>query len=582
MNDILQNSISYVKTAKTGMTELKTFRFSSFGKVFSLMGKKEKIALLALCIIALVSLFISSRNFYYKHTIPSPTLGGTYTEGLVGQPVYINPVLAHTESDLSLVRLIFSGLYKYGPNGELVPDLAEDLPKISQDQKEYTINLKKNAKWHNGRNLTADDVIFTIQTIKDPDFKSPLKNMWLSTSVEKISDYSIKFKTKDISGPFLQNLTVPILSKFLWNKIDAQKFVLSPQNLKAIGSGPYSIKEIQTSNGKVQKINLTAYAEYYNGQAKIETVNFSFYDTQTDAENALQGKEISGLGAPAFGQQNNIVEKTDTTSRYIRLSQFFTIIFNTNGKNLENISLRQALALATDGKTITEAVFGDRAFAPSSPFSFTFEATNSYTFNKPDLELSKRLLEQAGWQVDEKTGQRNKKNNPLEITISSADSLAQTKVAEELKKAWEKLGIKILLNILAKKDLEEKNIIPRNFEVLIIPLKIGADPDPFFYWHSSQAKAPGLNLSGLQNQAVDKLISEARTTTDTKIRAEKYSELEKLISSQYAAVFLNQSAYIYNLDKDIKNFNSELLLEPSMRMYDLPNWYLETKRVWGK
>ena len=107
--------------------------------------------------------------------MPVPGRGGIYTEGMLGQPTYINPLLATQEPDLSLTDLVFSGLYKYDQNGQLSPDLADGMPIISADQKQYTINLKHNAKWHNGKPLTADDVLFTIQTVQDPSFKSPLQ-----------------------------------------------------------------------------------------------------------------------------------------------------------------------------------------------------------------------------------------------------------------------------------------------------------------------------------------------------------------------------------------------------------------------
>ena len=92
----------------------------------------------------------------------------------------LKSLLAHDEPDLTLTNLIYSGLYKYDSNGQLVPDLADGMPKISEDQKQYTINLKQNVKWHNGKSLTADDVVFTIQTLQDPSYKSPLRVLWSS------------------------------------------------------------------------------------------------------------------------------------------------------------------------------------------------------------------------------------------------------------------------------------------------------------------------------------------------------------------------------------------------------------------
>ncbi|MEK7161701.1 MAG: ABC transporter substrate-binding protein, partial [Patescibacteria group bacterium] len=175
MNGFPHNLISYTKAATLGAKKLKHLSLSRLRKVFSLMGKREKIVLFSLLAAAIFSLLWSGRNFYLSRTTPTPHFGGTYSEGLLGQPTYLNPLLAHQETELALTKLIFSGLYKYGANGQLVPDLADDMPQISADQKQYTINLKREAKWHNDKPVTADDITFTFQLLKDPAYKSPLR-----------------------------------------------------------------------------------------------------------------------------------------------------------------------------------------------------------------------------------------------------------------------------------------------------------------------------------------------------------------------------------------------------------------------
>src|SRR5581483_6894215 len=210
MNGFFQNLASYAKAAWVGAKELKHLSLSRLRKVFSLLGRNEKIALLVLLVVACASFGVSIRNFYLSHTKAAPASGGAYTEGLLGQPTYINPLLARNEPDISLTELVFSSLYKYDNNGRLVADLADGMPQISPDQKQYTINLKRDAKWHNGQPVTADDIVFTVSLLKDPAYKSPLRALWQSTTVAKLSDYSVKFTTKDVSGPFLDNLTLGI------------------------------------------------------------------------------------------------------------------------------------------------------------------------------------------------------------------------------------------------------------------------------------------------------------------------------------------------------------------------------------
>jgi len=302
MKDFLEKFKVAIKQIVLGLDNLKDLTLSRLRKVFSLMGPKEKATLLVFLGAAVLSLFFSLRSFYYSHTVPAAAFGGSYTEGLLGQPTYINPLLARMEPDISLTNLVFSGLYKYDQNGQLVPDLADGLPQISPDQKQYTINLRRDAKWHNGKALTADDVVFTIQLLKDPAYKSPYRLLWQATNIEKLSDYSLRFSTKDVSAPFINNLTLPILPKAVWNSVDGQNFLLSKFNLQAVGSGPYIIRQIKkTPSGKVEEITLENYAEYYGGRAKIDQLVFKFYDTDEDILNAFHSREIQGFGFVPLG-----------------------------------------------------------------------------------------------------------------------------------------------------------------------------------------------------------------------------------------------------------------------------------------
>lgn len=578
MPNFFQNLKNYFFSALSGFKELKNIRLSYLRKVFSLMGKKEKNTLIVLFTIAALSFFISLRNFYLNNTLEKPAQGGNYTEGLIAQPLYINPILAHNDSELSLTRLVFSSLYKFNDQGQIIPDLAENLPFISEDQKEYTVTIKQNVKWHNGRTLTAEDVIFTIETIKNPEYKSPLRSLWQFTTVEKISDFSVKFKTKDITGTFIQNLTLPIVSKYLWNKTDPAKFLLSQQNIKAIGTGPYFIKEIKLSDGKIQKLTLNNFTDYYDENSKIETLNFIFYESEKDALNALRSGEISGLGINSASKETDLPNDKNLLIHRIPFKQYLTIFLNLQSKIVSDPLVRQALNISLNKKEISEVVFGQNATPPSTFFSF--ENKNDAKFENQDLEKAKQLLDQAGWKIDPNTNVRSKKNIPLEINLSVNDTQTNSKTAEEVSKQWKDLGIKVNLNTYNTKDLEEKSIKNRNFDALIIPLKTGYDPDPFFFWHSSQAKSPGLNLSSLQNPTIDKLISEARAQTNQNLRAQKYLEIEKNFNQELPAIFLSQSSYLYILDNKIKNFGATIFYEPYMRVLGIPSWYTKTSRAW--
>lgn len=580
MNGTTNNFYSFGKQVLAGTKALKTARLSSFRKVFSLLSKKEKIVLAVLGLLAFVTLFISLRNLYLNQTLAAPGFGGNYTEGLKGQPVYINPILAFSETDLSLTRLVYSGLYKYNAEGSLVPDLAESLPEISEDQKQYTINLKKNVKWHNDRTLTAEDVIFTFQILKDQGFKSPNRNAWLSTSVEKLSDYTVKFTTKDVAGPFLPNLTQPILPKFVWNRTDAASFPLSENNLKAVGTGPYLIKEIKKSNGEIQSISLNSFSNYFETRPKIDTLTFKFYESDESLFNALHSGQIQGFGFTGTGElKTDPTKKSEAGKFSLAIPQYQMLYFNLNNKFLKDLGLRQVLSKTVDQNTIISTAFNSQAQKPNlSVFkNLSLELDLSSNF---DLETAKNELETLGWIVDPGTGFRTKKTEILELNLTTNDLPANVKTAEIISNAWQSLNIKVNLQVLPTKQISEEIIRPRTFDALILSQKFSEDPDPFVLWHSSQIKDPGINITGLEDTEIDKLLTEGRTTTNAQIRKNKYEEFYSLFLSKTPAVFITQAQYVYFLDTKVKNFQRTSLLEPSYRFFGVNEWYIEERRVW--
>ncbi len=545
------------------------------------MGKKEKIVVYTLLTIIAASFIWSVINIYYSTTKSVPTFGGTYTEGVLGQPTYINPLLAHTETDLSLTRLIFSGLYKYNSYGELVPDLAESMPEISEDQKSYTVKLKHGVKWHNNIDFDAGDVLFTIQTLKDPAYKSPLRNLWQSTSIEKIDDFTVKFTTKDVSGPFIHNLTLPILPEFVWSLVEPKNFLVSNNNLEAVGTGPYALRKIKkTSGGRITSLSLESFSNYFQGKPNIDTITIKFFETEEGLLKALHSREIDGFGFTTLGSKIQLEEnQKDIQIVKLPLPQYQVVFFNLTNQIVSDINVRKALDAITDKQKIINKIFHGNALLPSSPLIYNSDTNTALEAGGSDLKQAEKYLEMAGWDINFETGYRTKNDQEFIITISTNDLPSNSKTAEMLAQQWRKLNIKVNLNILPVKQLREEVIRTRNFDVLLFPQKFGADPDPFLFWHSSQTKDPGLNLTGFENSVADQLITEARTTTDTAIRKQKYRLFNKLVSQEVPVIFLNQTLFIYALGKDIKNITLNTLFEPSYRFFDVTNWYIMEKRV---
>lgn len=563
------------------MREVKHINLSTLRKVFSLMGTKEKIVLGVLFLVALSTAWISGASFYEDNTVPAPGYGGTYREAMVGQPRLINPILSTTSTDISLSRLVYSGLYTYDEQGKLVPDLADGDPTVSEDQKEYTIKIKKDAVWHNDRPVTADDVIYTVQTIQNPNFKSPLRNDWANTTVEKVSDNEVRFKNRSVSAPFQNTLTLPILPQILWNRIDVDNFQLSELNLKAIGTGPYQVREItKLPTGDIQKITLESFHKYTGGRPFIDRLIISFYSTLDESARAYSSGEVSGFGYIPYTQNadtQEVVDASDTMK--IPLPQYQALFFNVNNAILSDKNVRKALRMAVPKQQIIDEVFAGNAEMLSTPIlpeQLGFKELPEAEFN---LEAAANALNQLGW-VPNEQNIRAKKNQKLELIIVTNDSQLNARTAEVVAREWRKLNITVNVQTLPTKELTDKNIRPRNFDVLLFGQKLNADPDPFAFWHSSQVKDPGLNVSGLNNAEIDSILTEARSTVVKDIRQDRYGRFLEIMNEEAPATFLNQGVFIYAVRPEVRRPAIQGIFDSSLRFVNISKWYIKEKRVW--
>lgn len=540
---------------------------------------------------------------YHQKTKAVPSSGGVYSEGLIGQPRYINPLLApYNDVDRDLSGLIFSGLLKYNCQGELIPDLAENY-RISEDGKTYEVFLRKNLKWHDNEPLDADDVIYTIETIQDPAFNSPLRINWQGVNLEKIDQYAVRFILKTAYVPFLHHLTLGILPRHLWQGIDAVNFPLAQHHLEPVGSGPYQFKKLQKDrNGNIRYFELVRFDDYYQTLPKIETLGFKFYPNQEDGLAGFNKNEIDGLSYITASSKSKLQNISDVEIRLFQLPRYFAVFFNqTQSKVLSDTKVRLALNLATDKQELIEKILNGQATIIDSPLSVSHlvkeVATSTLSF---DSEKAKEILETNGWQPgqqDESTTTptvlmndsgitvRQKKINHdteatlLEIELTTTDWPELAQAATILKQQWEKIGARVNLNIVDLTTIQLDYIKTRTYQALLFGEILGPDPDPFAFWHSSQKKDPGLNLALYDNKKADKLLEEARQELKPDIRLQKYQEFQKILEEDAPAVFLYNPTYLYPVSNKIKGVNIERIYLPSQRFCQIEKWYIKTKRT---
>jgi peptide/nickel transport system substrate-binding protein len=391
-------------------------------KIFSILNKKEKI-LLFFCL----ALFIASTAFLInlvctKNTKLGPGVGGSYTEGLVGGPRFINPVYAASnDTDKLLAELIFSGLMKYDTDGKIIPDAASQI-EIEAEGQNYLISLKENIYWHDGVQLNADDIIFTIKTIQNPDYRSPLRANYIGIEMERVSDFQVRFKLKEAYAGFLERLTFKILPRHIWENISPQNFILSNYNLQPIGSGPFQFKNLeQGPSGAITKINLTRFKNYYSTtnprQPYLSEISFLFFETEKELAKAAKAGKLDGFPLPS-PEYWDLARKDNYQEISFALPNYFAVFFNLNSKLLSDESIRKALNYATDREEIIEEILAGRAKLVNSPlvpetYGFSLPA-NFYNY---DIEIAETLLAEAG--LEKQDGQWAKPAEETNVEFTS-------------------------------------------------------------------------------------------------------------------------------------------------------------------
>lgn len=376
---------------------------SQWRQFFKILENKEKVVFLVLLALSASSFIYLVASLYLKNTERAPAKGGSFVEGVVGQPRFINPIYAQAyDVDRDLVEIIFSGLMKYDSDGKIVPDLAKNY-EISEDGKVYNVYLKDNLLWSDGQPLSVEDLIFTFETLQNTDYKSPVIAKWLGVGIEKISDNGIRFTLRAPYGPFLENLTQKIIPKHIFKDIPPENFPLTPYNLKPIGSGPYKLKELkQEDSGRVISLELVPNTRYFDESPNLSRISFKFYAQEKDLLGAWRRGEITGFSITSLAGNLGSLNNANKYSLY--LPRYFAVFFNLSEKSevLSDKNVRQALNYGTNKAQIIEELLlgqGKEVDSPFLPELYGFSPPSKiYEFNP---ELANEILDNSGFAEQE-------------------------------------------------------------------------------------------------------------------------------------------------------------------------------------
>ena len=548
-------------------------------KVLSRRERYLILTLLAVAAGAIISLPFTTIGHF---TVPAPAYGGTIMEGVVGSPRHINPLLAQTsDADRDLTEIIYSGLLKHNEEGKLVPDLAKSYEN-SSDGLNYTVYLKENAKWHDGLPVTADDILFTIHTAQNGDYGSLQRINWQGVEVQKVNETTVMFKLKSKYAQFLNNLTLGIMPRHVWENVKPINFSLSEYNLKPIGSGPYVFKKLQRNDlGQVFEYELKSNRDFYDGRPYVDEIKFKFYPSEDDMIAAYNRNEIQSLSFISPQNLGKLKFKSRLEIDRLKLPRYFGVFFNQNqSTTVANKNVRLALNYATDKQKLIDTVLSGNGTGVYSPLiENVLDIDQDIPKYRHDLEHAKQVLAADGWGNPDEKGALRKNNTRLTIHLTTSTFPELVRVANELKGQWTQLGAEVTVDTLSTAQLQQV-IKERGYEALLFGEILNLDPDPFSLWHSSQSQDPGLNLALYNNKTADGILEDARQSLNPVERTKKYSDFQKLVINDAPAVFLYNPLYLYPRTDDIRGFETKIISMPSDRFSNIAKWYINTKRVW--
>jgi len=525
-----------------------------FKRIFDSFTRKERLAFFfaaALFVIALIArgtLAVNDAGAW--QAVP----GGAWREGVVGQPIAINPIISDNAADLDLSRLIFSSL----------ADLLDNY-EVSADGKTYTLKLKEGLAWSNGVPLTSDDVIFTIEAVEDPESRSPLAKNWQGVVAERVSELRVTLTLPAPYAFFKENMErLPILPVHIFGSIPKSNFRLSTYNLEPVGSGPYRFQSFsKRKDGFVSVYHLTRNEHFAGPKPYIKDFYFVFYESEEKLLKAFAERKIRGFGSLSPLPLESLPRGVAMVNR-IPTPGIYALFFNENrNPALKDAKIRAALAKAVDKRRIISEVFGNNAEAAFGPLgqwgageSLETIASSAASEIKGDLTLT--------------------------LIVPQVDFLEKT--AAIIKENWLAAGVKdVNVITLPARDLLEKVIKTADYEVLLFGTVLQNPLDLFPFWHSSQRFYPGLNLSLYRNPKVDTLLEKARQTSDESVRADLSRQAEKIIVEDNAAVFLFSLPYTYVHSKNLGGFQFEAsgryLVAPSDRFQKVEEWHLAKARI---
>lgn len=508
------------------------------------------------------------------------TAGGAYIEGAVGEVETLNPIFATNAAERSISKLLFAGLLRIDENGVIAGDLAESWA-VEESGRVYSVTLRPNLTWTDGKPITSKDVLFTINAIQAAASRSPLLSAWNNIRAEAVDELTVKFTLEVPYAPFPNTLTVGILPEHILSNVQPEQLRNASFNSEpAVTSGPFKYRGTVDGQGGARSqidVYLTRNDSYHLGQAKLARFTMRVYEDQDALVAAMRDREIMAASDIPNSAIEQFADQDELRTTEIQLFSGVFAFFKTSAPPLDDKEVRQALRLGSNIEEVISAAGGGTPMnGPLLPGQLGFDQDLKQATG--DVGRANQLLDKAGWTRGD-NGVRAKDGKPLSIRIVSLNSGEYGTIVQTLQKQWQVLGVETEVELSQQDNFQSNVIAPRAYDVLVYELAIGRDSDVYAFWHSSQAAPGRLNLSEYKSDVADEALASGRSLIDSQLRSLKYQSFAKQWLADTPAIALYQPNLYYVQLAKTQSVSEDGLGDVLERFADVQYWTAETTRV---
>lgn len=502
----------------------------------------------------------------------------------------INPLITENQSYYYFSKLIFESLFEFDDDLNVIVQLAESY-NIKDNGRTIEVKLRDDVLWHDGEQLKAEDVAFTVDTIKHGSSDNSYNEMFSDAlgsyrpnDIRRIIDINIlddRNLVINFSREFSNNLevlTFPIIPKhiFAQNSGSRNAFIeaLSIDQDKVVGTGPFKFESYES----MKQITLKSNELYREGKPYIDEIVGRVIGTEEDILTSFETGQINiattvGADWDKYNQNDriNILEFISPNYEFLG--------FNFSKKTFaeeEGQGLRRAIAYGLNRQNIIETVYlghGTQTDVPIHPDSWlTSEESNSYGYN---LEAAKAELKKLGWKDNDGDGileDSSGENISLNL-LTNSYNLTRLKMAEMIKEDLQRLGIGVNIIVedmkdsITKEDIESQwievneQVSRGNYDIVLLGWQLSVIPDLSFAFHSSQIPY-NTNIIKYSNEEMDRILEEAFLVGTREGKLESYKELQKFIVTDlpYVSLFFKNKALL--VDNKIIGELSPIFINP--------------------